>query len=64
MESKEIFEGFYNLIFKDEKIERVAEERLKKCFTCSYRKDNKCGVCGCFIKAKARSGSKCPKNYW
>lgn len=63
-----IFEGFKNYIFKDEQIEKLAEERLKKCFNCTTRTDNKCdklkGGCGCYIEIKARSGSKCPKGKW
>lgn len=37
-----IFQGFKNLIFKDEKIESVAEERLKKCFECPLRDQYEC----------------------
>ena len=37
-----IFQGFKNLIFPDEKIESVAEEKLKRCHTCLVRDQNVC----------------------
>lgn len=67
---KEIFDGFKNLIFKDdEKVEALAETRMKICFECTIRTDSKCdrdkGGCGCYIKAKIRSvGSQCPLKKW
>lgn len=65
----DIFQGFKNLIFKDEKIEPIAETRLAICYPCPARTDNKCdrskGGCGCFLKAKVRSlSSSCPKQKW
>jgi len=32
-----IFQGFKNLIFPNEKIESIAEEKLKRCYTCPVR---------------------------
>jgi len=32
-----IFQGFKNLMFKNEAIESVAEEKLKRCFDCPIR---------------------------
>lgn len=66
---KEIFEGWINDLFKNEEVEKLAKKRLKICFECPIRTDNKCdkskGGCGCPLKKKARSpSSKCPKNYW
>lgn len=62
---KEIYEGFKNLLFRDEEIEKEAEEKLKTCFSCSSRKENKCAKCGCLIAAKARSPkSECPLKKW
>ncbi len=68
-QSKEIFDGFKNLIFPNQRIEQLAESRLKICFECPIRTDNKCdkskGGCGCYLSAKTRSEtSKCPKGYW
>lgn len=68
-QTKEIFEGFLNLVFPDEKVEGIANTRLKICFECPVRTGNKCdknkslnGIkgCGCYINAKVRSSSKCP----
>jgi hypothetical protein len=63
-QSKEIYDGFYKLIFKDEKVEVEAERRLKICFECPFKGERlgipKCNKCGCIIKAKVRSESKCP----
>lgn len=61
----EIYQGFKNIIFKDEKIEEEAERRLQICFKCPHVKNTKCGKCGCLLKAKTRSPkSKCPDNRW
>lgn len=65
----EIFEGWIRSVFKDEKIEALSKERLKICFECPIRTNNKCdkskGGCGCPLDKKTRSKStKCPKNYW
>lgn len=68
-QSEEIFQGFKNLIFPNQEIEKLAEDRLKICMNCPVRSDNKCdkakGGCGCYLAAKARSPkSKCPLNKW
>lgn len=61
----EIYQGFKNLIFKNEEIEAEAEVKLKICFKCPYRESNRCGKCGCYLKAKARSkDSECPDKRW
>lgn len=64
LDLENIYEGFKNLIFKNEEIEKQAEIKLKICFECPYRKDNRCGKCGCFIQAKTRSSSTCPAKKW
>ena len=70
---KEIFRGFKNLIFKDQEVESIAEERLKRCFVCPLRTDNFCDKtkeengtkgCGCYLEAKTRSNSECPLKKW
>lgn len=73
-QAQEIFQGFKNLIFPNQKIEEIAEKRLKICFECPIRTDNKCDKnksenningCGCFLNMKTRSpASKCPVNKW
>jgi hypothetical protein len=43
------------------------EERLLICSACPEldRKNDRCKVCGCFIKRKAMwKSEKCPKGYW
>jgi len=40
-------------------------ERLSTCYTCDYRKGNRCGACGCFIETKAAwKTSGCPHKKW
>jgi hypothetical protein len=73
MEYKEIFNGFINTVFKDERVELVAKQRLEKCFNCELRDGVFCskkkefnGVngCGCLVAAKSRSASPCPLQKW
>jgi radical SAM superfamily enzyme len=62
---QEIYQGFKNLLFKDEEIEKLADARLNICFECPNRKEYTCGLCGCFLKAKVRSiQSTCPIDKW
>jgi hypothetical protein len=45
--------------------EDVLEERLKICTMCPFRKDRKCGQCGCPIERKASfPQEKCPVGHW
>ena len=65
LKPEEIYQVFKNLIFKDSEIEPIAEKRLKICFECSYKKDIRCGKCGCILAAKTRNlNSNCPVNKW
>lgn len=66
-----IFQGIFNSFRKElgipnEEIENISENKLKICYSCPIRTENKCdkskGGCGCFIKHKVRSDSKCPLN--
>lgn len=71
-QSKEIYEGFRNLIkaklsLSDEDIENMARLRYNICLECKSRKkiSNICGECGCYLPAKTRSEtSECPLKYW
>ena len=68
-EFKHIIEGFVNLILSkgdkgDEITEQRAKERLRICGQCEFRSGLFCGDCGCFLAAKSRSNSSCPKNKW
>jgi len=62
----EIYDGWINLVFKDSKMEKIAEDRFEICIGCDYlRKNNSCKLCGCFMPAKVRSKkSKCDDNKW
>ena len=43
----------------------VFEQRLDVCAGCPQRNDERCGVCGCFVKEKAKMRvSECPLSYW
>lgn len=45
--------------------DRLAQERLKICSTCQYRKQFLCGECGCVLQAKARITEElCPRKKW
>lgn len=67
---KEIAEGWYNEIRNQfgklpPHLKDMADKRLKVCSTCPQRKENKCGLCGCFLTAKTKSAdSKCPIDIW
>ena len=69
----QIIQGWKNLLFKDEKVENIAVNRLVICNSCPDRSNypqelsltSTCKLCGCVLKAKARStNSKCPANKW
>ncbi len=73
-QAKEIFDGFLNLVFPDTEVEVLAEKRLKICFKCPIRTNNKCdkakslnGIkgCNCFLNMKTKSpSSSCPLKKW
>jgi hypothetical protein len=60
---KQILEGAFNLVVKDEFVENVAEFRMNICKGCKYYDGNCavpgtgpcCGACGCSLKVKVRS---------
>lgn len=68
----EIAEGWKNLIDRNPKVEKIAEERLGLCLSCKYNSTtpdlgmlSKCKLCGCVLEAKSRSlKSNCPINLW
>lgn len=41
-----------------------SEIRLRTCSTCPQRDKDKCKICGCPLKQKSMSDSKCPLNKW
>ena len=64
----QILDGFFHLVFKDEKVEEFAKRRAEVCNTCDkISKDYvpTCTVCGCTIGAKTRAKkSECPLKKW
>ena len=72
--AKEIFNGWKNLLIKDDYVELVAQKRLEICNGCSknsikkkvtHRPDFHCTACGCTLAAKTRSlESSCPISLW
>jgi hypothetical protein len=62
---KDILDGWYNVVWPSEAIEKEAERRAVICSQCPMNQDNKCKKCGCYLVAKLRStNSKCPLNKW
>lgn len=46
-----------NILVESETDNATAQKRLDVCNTCDHRleKENKCGVCGCFLDLKSKS---------
>lgn len=63
---KEIYDGWKNLAFPNDEVEKMAKERIEVCAECEFLTQRKtCEKCGCYMPAKTRSPrSKCPKNKW
>ena len=70
---QEIYQGWKNLIFRNEQVEDSALNRLNKCNECPHRSNypdnvsitSTCKLCGCVLKAKVRStNSTCPDKRW
>ena len=41
------------------------DKRISLCISCEYLKNKKCGICGCYVKKKAKwSSEDCPENKW
>lgn len=49
---------------QDPATKNAIEKRAAICEVCPFRKDMRCGVCGCVIAAKIRSASSCPKKFF
>ena len=65
----DITTGWFNLIRKElgilpSHLDNKATNRLHTCASCQWRDNNTCLKCGCFLKAKVLSDSKCPLNFW
>lgn len=58
-----ILKGWFIFIFKKRSV--MANQRLKICFQCPFRKGIFCGECGCELHAKAGLEDEyCPKGKW
>lgn len=66
IEAKYIIQGWSNLIWKDDNIEKEAKRKADICAECPYSKMFAfiayCGKCGCPLAAKLRSDKKCDLN--
>ena len=63
---QEIYNGWKNYAFPSEKVEELAKTRVKLCVECDkLKKNNTCGICGCFMLAKTKlKHMSCPKGFW
>ena len=75
---KQIIEGYFKLMFKDPKVEKIAKYRKSVCDVCpkkghlvnistlgiNIKAVQQCKDCGCILVAKQRSSSECPMNKW
>ncbi len=61
----EIFNGWKNVVFPNEEVEKVAKTRAAICAQCEYNVKSRCKKCGCPLVAKTRSmQSDCPLKKW
>lgn len=64
---KYIIQGYFHLIlskFKEIKHHELYKSRLDICNLCENNKHGMCNICGCILKAKTKSDSKCPIDKW
>ncbi len=61
-----IVQGWKNLVFKSERMERLAKTRAQICSACEHLTElGLCGRCKCYIEAKIRSyEEECPIDKW
>lgn len=64
---KYIIQGyFYWFIskFVELKNYKIYSKRMEICNNCEFNKNGICEKCGCILKAKTKSDSKCPLEKW
>lgn len=62
---QEIVDGWKNVVFPSENVEKVSLNRAVICSRCEYNNGGTCGQCGCRLVSKTRSmKSKCPMGKW
>ena len=69
MEINNIINGWFNQVRQElgilpDSIKIEAERRLEICPRCPQRKGDRCGLCNCWLIAKAKSNSKCKIERW
>lgn len=53
------------LLFGENVNKLIYNNRISICNSCKYLYFNKCSLCGCYVKKKAKwTTEKCPKNKW
>jgi|TARA_X000001388_G_C2194051_1_gene108672 hypothetical protein len=61
----EIYNGWKNVVFPNEHIEKIAKARASICAGCEHNVKSRCRKCGCPLVAKTRSmQSHCPLKKW
>jgi len=61
----EIFNGWKNVVFQNEHVEKIAKARVSICGDCEFNVRSRCSKCGCPLIAKTRSmQSHCPLKKW
>lgn len=64
---KYIIQGYFHWFlskFKELKNHQLYASRYDICLDCEHNNHGKCDICGCIIKAKTKSDSKCPIDKW
>ena len=61
----EIYNGWKNVVFPNENVEKIAKARASICSGCEHNVKSRCKKCGCPLVAKTRSmQSHCPIKKW
>ena len=61
----EILDGWKNVVFPNEHVEKIAEARANICAGCEFNIKSRCKKCGCPLVAKTRAmQSHCPIKKW
>ena len=61
----EIFNGWKNVVFPNENVEKIAKARASICADCEYNVKSRCKKCRSPLIAKTRSmQSHCPLKKW
>lgn len=64
---KYIIQGYFHWFvskFKQLKNHKLYNQRMDICNSCENNINSICKICGCVLKAKTKSDSKCPIDNW